>query len=117
MKDTATFPKAQWFGLDEENQIVSLKNKKESDRWWARNERRANVGVAKLKDRVVWTRFNGAMLDPTTDIAPDGSPFLFDTAVLSDSEEKSKGFVRHYTTFEEAEKGHAEVMREIRQAA
>jgi len=113
MADTATFPKAQWFGLDEKNQTVSLKNKKESDRWWARNERRANVGVAKVKGRIVWTRFNGAMLDPKTDVAPDGKPYLFDTVVLSDSDEKSKGFVKHYTTFEEALRGQKKIISEI----
>ena len=64
MAKTGTFPNAQWFGLDEKNKIIPLKDGKESDRWWARNERRANVRVTKVKGRVVWTRFNGAMLDP-----------------------------------------------------
>ena len=113
MADTATFPKARWFGLDEKNEIVPLKNKKESDRWWARNERRADVRATERKGRIIWTRFNGAMLDPKTDIAPDGKPYLFDTVVLSDSDEKSKGFVEHHTTFEEALRGHKKIISEI----
>ncbi len=115
MVKTGTFPKARWFGLDEKNKVTPLKNKKESDRWWARkgNERRAHVGVAEVKGRIVWTRFNGAMLDPKTDVAPDGKPYLFDTVVLSDSDEKSKGFVKHYTTFEEALRGQKKIISEI----
>ena len=113
MAKTGTFPNAQWFGLDEKNKVIPLKDGKESDRWWARNERRAHVGVAEVKGRIVWTRFNGAMLDPQTDVAPDGKPYLFDTVVLSDSEEKSKGFVKHYTTFEEALRGQKKIISEI----
>ncbi len=120
MKGTATAPRIDrhglaYYGLDDDGQVFQLKDGYEWEAWdEAIRDHQRIVKSSGTKEVGVVTEFFGR----TQRFSPNGEPYLWYTIVIKPVEFDDAVWktVREYSTREDAEKGHNEVLRQARKA-